>query len=49
VLRDLPVNDPMQRKPNIQKAKDILGWQPKVPLDDGLRKTIDYFATMVKG
>ena len=40
----LPADDPRQRKPDISKAKDILGWTPKVPLADGLKSTIDFFA-----
>ncbi|MDR2039635.1 MAG: SDR family oxidoreductase [Bacteroidales bacterium] len=39
----LPQDDPIQRQPNIQLAKDKLGWQPLVPLEDGLLKTIGYF------
>ncbi|XP_033637396.1 UDP-glucuronic acid decarboxylase 1-like isoform X1 [Asterias rubens] len=36
-------DDPQRRKPDISKAKRILGWEPVVPLDEGLKKTIDYF------
>lgn len=43
VFRPLPSDDPVQRQPNIQVARENLHWEPKVPLDDGLRKTIDYF------
>ena len=39
--------DPQQRKPDISKAKRVLNWEPKVKLDDGLQKTIEYFAKMV--
>lgn len=39
----LPVDDPKQRRPDITRAKKILGWEPKVSLDEGLRLTIDYF------
>jgi dTDP-glucose 4,6-dehydratase len=39
----LPEDDPKRRKPDITKAKEILGWQPRVSLEEGLRKTIDYF------
>lgn len=39
----LPQDDPKQRKPDIAKAKALLGWEPKVELKDGLQKTIDYF------
>lgn len=39
----LPVDDPKQRQPDISKAKKELGWEPKVSLEDGLEKTIEYF------
>jgi UDP-glucuronate decarboxylase len=41
----LPVDDPRQRKPNINQARDLLGWEPTVPLDEGLKHTIDYFVS----
>ncbi len=39
----LPQDDPTQRQPDITKAKDILGWQPKVALDEGLKHTVEFF------
>ncbi len=42
--RPLPPDDPRQRRPDISLAKSKLGWAPSVPLDEGLRPTIDYFA-----
>ena len=42
-LHDLPVDDPKQRQPDISKAIRVLGWEPKVSLDDGLAATIEYF------
>lgn len=39
----LPSDDPKQRRPDITLAKDVLGWEPKVPLDQGLDRTIEYF------
>lgn len=39
----LPVDDPKQRRPDITKAKEVLGWEPKVGLNEGLEKTIKYF------
>ena len=43
VYKDLPVDDPTQRKPDISLANQELGWSPKVQLDEGLEKTIAYF------
>ena len=43
----LPEDDPRQRQPDISRAKEQLGWEPKVPLDEGLQRTIDYFRTVV--
>ncbi len=48
VFKPLPQDDPKQRKPDISKAKQLLDWQPKVPLDDGLKETIAYFKKAVK-
>lgn len=39
-------NDPMRRQPDITKAKKILGWEPKVSLDEGLQKTIEYYKSL---
>lgn len=44
----LPKDDPIQRCPDISRAKDILGWEPKIKLNDGLAFTIDYFKRVVK-
>lgn len=43
----LPQDDPKQRQPNITRAKELLGWQPHVPLREGLKKTVAYFAARV--
>jgi dTDP-glucose 4,6-dehydratase len=43
VKNPLPVDDPKQRKPDITRAREILGWEPKVLLEDGLRETIQWF------
>ena len=42
---DLPVDDPARRRPDITKARTLLGWEPKVQLKEGLRKSLDYFAS----
>jgi UDP-glucuronate decarboxylase len=44
----LPEDDPKQRQPDITLAKDKLGWEPRVPLQEGLEKTIDYFSDLLK-
>jgi len=49
VFRPLPEDDPKVRQPDITRARTLLGWEPRVSLDDGLRKTIDYFRTVVPG
>ena len=46
VFEGLPKDDPLQRKPNIDLAKNLLGWEPKVLRTVGLQKTIDYFASL---
>jgi UDP-glucuronate decarboxylase len=43
VAKPLPPDDPKQRRPDISLAKEVLGWEPKIALREGLRKTIDYF------
>ncbi len=49
VHKDKPEDDPRQRKPDISKAAEVLGWAPKTDLRDGLRRTIGYFLPIVKG
>ena len=45
--RDLPVDDPKQRQPDITRARSRLGWQPEVGLEDGLSRTLAYFRSVV--
>ena len=49
VFKPLPQDDPMQRKPDISRAREQLGWQPTIELDEGLDRTIAYFRTVVSG
>jgi dTDP-glucose 4,6-dehydratase len=46
VYKELPVDDPKQRQPDITKARTILGWEPKVERAEGLQKTYDYFKAL---
>ncbi|MGH1336007.1 MAG: UDP-glucuronic acid decarboxylase family protein [Aureispira sp.] len=43
----LPVNDPKRRRPDISKAKEVLGWEPKISRAEGVRRTYEYFKTVV--
>jgi len=45
--RELPVDDPKQRRPDIARAREVLGWQPEVGLEDGLGKTLEYFRSVL--
>ena len=47
VYRPLPTDDPKQRRPDITRARELLGWEPKVQLEEGLEKTIEYFRRKV--
>lgn len=47
VFKPLPQDDPLQRRPDISLAKAELGWEPKVDLHEGLRKTIEYFSNII--
>ncbi len=48
VFKELPSDDPKQRQPDISLAKEKLGWQPTTKLDDGLKKTIEYFDGLLR-
>lgn len=48
IYKPLPVDDPKVRQPDITKAKEILGWTPKVDREEGLRRTYEYFKNVVK-
>jgi dTDP-glucose 4,6-dehydratase len=47
VSKPLPIDDPKQRKPDITRARTLLGWEPKVKLEEGLAKTLEYFRKKV--
>jgi len=47
VFRDLPVDDPKQRRPDITRARRLIGWEPEVGLEDGLARTLEYFRKVV--
>ena len=49
VFRPLPTDDPKVRQPDITRARTLLGWEPTVPLEQGLTATIDYFRTKIAG
>ncbi len=44
----LPVDDPIQRRPDITLAREQLGWEPRVDVRDGLQRTIDYFRGVIE-
>jgi len=48
VYKDLPVDDPMQRQPDISLAKKLLNWEPKVGREEGMKKTYDYFKNLTE-
>ena len=48
IYKDLPKDDPMQRKPDISKAKEVLGWEPKVSREEGLKITYEYFRKQIE-
>ena len=43
IFKNLPVDDPQQRQPNITLAQHALGWKPEIKLSQGLNRTVDYF------
>jgi len=46
VHEPLPVDDPARRRPDITRAKETLGWEPTIPLREGLGRTIEHFRTL---
>ena len=49
VFRPLPVDDPKVRQPDITRARTLLGWEPRVDTDEGLKLTVDWFQRRLKG
>jgi dTDP-glucose 4,6-dehydratase len=49
VHRELPPDDPQVRRPDIARARELLGWEPKTPLEEGLALTLPYFESQVRG
>src|SRR5256886_132321 len=47
IFKPLPEDDPKQRRPDITRAQKLLGWEPRVPLEEGLKRTIDFFRKVV--
>jgi len=47
VERELPVDDPKVRQPDIRRAREMLGWEPAVSLREGVTRTIDYFRSVL--
>jgi len=47
IYKPLPTDDPKQRRPDITRARTLLHWEPKVALEEGLVKTVEYFRTKV--
>lgn len=45
----LPADDPVRRRPDISRAREVLGWEPAVPLSEGLARTVDYFRGVLNG
>ena len=48
VFKPLPVDDPQTRQPDITQARERLGWEPRVPLAEGLKSTIAYFRSVLE-
>jgi UDP-glucuronate decarboxylase len=49
IFQPLPEDDPIQRQPDISFAKKVLSWKPSVPLEEGLKETINYFKSLMEG
>jgi UDP-glucuronate decarboxylase len=47
IFKQFPQDDPMQRRPDISKARELLGWEPKIQLREGIEKTVNYFKSVI--
>jgi len=47
VFKEMPLDDPTKRQPDISKARELLSWEPEVEFEEGLKKTIEWFKTQV--
>ena len=47
IYKSLPQDDPMQRRPDISKAKELLGWEPKIQLEEGIESTANFFKSVI--
>jgi UDP-glucuronate decarboxylase len=47
IYKSLPQDDPMQRRPDISKAKELLGWEPKIQLKEGIERTANFFKSVI--
>ena len=47
IYQPLPADDPRQRRPNIDQSRNLLDWEPKLELNEGLEPTVEYFRTLV--
>ncbi|MGB5316631.1 MAG: SDR family NAD-dependent epimerase/dehydratase, partial [Robiginitalea sp.] len=48
IFKPLPQDDPLQRQPDISKAREVLGWEPKVGRQEGMKTTFEYFKSLSK-
>ena len=47
-FKPLPIDDPKVRQPDISRAKEVLGWEPRIEFEQGIKETIDYFKNSLK-
>ncbi len=47
IFNDLPIDDPKQRRPDVSLAEEMIGWRPKVDIEEGLKHSIEYFRSVI--